>query len=40
MGINNKPRKMLGDTDKQGDTVQSFEDEVEINLQIPIDKPN
>lgn len=43
MGINNKQRKSLGDTDKYGEASvngQSFEEEVEINLQIPIDKPN
>ena len=40
MGIHNKQRKSLenqADIDKLG---TSFEEEVEINLEIPIDDPN
>ena len=42
MGIHNKQRKLEYGEDKQGLTAQgtSFEDEVEINLEIPIDDPN
>lgn len=41
MGIHNKQRKSIengGDNDKLGGN--SFEEEVEINLEIPIDDPN
>jgi hypothetical protein len=44
MGIHNKQRKTdLSDFDKLGNTTgngTSFEEEVEINLEIPIDDPN
>ena len=43
MGIHNKPRRSeLMDGDKMGTTGNgtSFEEEVEINLEIPIDDPN
>jgi hypothetical protein len=40
MGLHNKVRKDIDD--KLGNTLSnnSFDDEVEVNLQIPIDKPN
>lgn len=40
MGIHNKTRKMYdnpGEVEKLG---TSFEEEIEINLEIPIDDPN
>jgi hypothetical protein len=43
MGIHNKQRKIeYNDGDKLGNTGHgtSFEEEVEINLEIPIDDPN
>jgi len=43
MGIHNKQRKNeMMEGDKLGNTNHgsSFEDEVEINLEIPIDDPN
>ena len=44
MGIHNKIRKdNLVDAEKMGNSTlhgTSFEEEIEINLQIPIDKPN
>lgn len=42
MGIHNKPRRLEYGEDKQALTAHgtSFEDEVEINLEIPIDDPN
>lgn len=38
MGIHNKQRKLMGDEGEKLGT--SFEDDVEINLEIPIDDPN
>ena len=45
MGIHNKPRRDLGaiEAEKLGNSTlhgQSFEDENEVNLQIPMDNPN
>jgi hypothetical protein len=43
MGIHNKHRKLdMNEIDKLGNTGHgtSFEEEVEINLEIPIDDPN
>mgnify|MGYP001806756564 CR=1 FL=1 len=42
MGIHNKQRKIEYNDDKMGNTGHgtSFEEEVEINLEIPIDDPN
>jgi len=42
MGIHNKPRKTEFGEDKLVITAQgtSFEEEIEINLEIPIDDPN